>query len=107
MSTVRKDYPVSRNLPVWKFYYQGHHSHPVRRTILVHRVTQDKVYGYELREGTVTRSFKDAPMKSFKKSRIAKIRQCGRRLRRRTDPDFHDNTTLQKFSLLDFVKTGV
>ena len=100
-------YDLVRNLPVAKFYYQGSHSHPVRRTVLVVENGRNTLKGYELREGAETRSFAMAPIKAFSKNRIAKIGQCGRRLRTRTPAKMHKKSTFERLSLLDLVKTGV
>jgi hypothetical protein len=104
---MNDSYPVVRSQPVAKFYYQGSHSHPVRRTVLVVENNKNLLTGYELREGSVTRNFDQAPIKSYRHSKIARIEQCGRRLRKRTPKDNHQNTTYVRRSLLDLVKEGV
>ena len=58
-------YPVVRNQPVARFYYQGNHSHPVRRTVLVTETTSNLIKGYELREGATVRELAKAPIKSY------------------------------------------
>ncbi len=103
---VKHTYPVRRNLPVARFYYQGSHSHPVRRTILITESTSRYIRGYELREGSEVRSFLDAPIKTFTRKKIAKIEQCGFRLRRRTPPKEHSSSTFQSVGLIDLVKKG-
>ena len=102
-----KEYTLVRNLPVARFYYQGSHSHPVRRTVLVVTATSRTITGYELREGSDVRSYNKAPIKSFRRAKIAKVNQCGRRLRQRVEPRQLDRTTLQRVSLVDIVKRGV
>jgi hypothetical protein len=102
-----KDYSLVRNLPVARFYYAGSHSHPVRRTVLVIESTSRRITGFELREGSEVRDFKNAPIKSYRRVKIAKVRQCGPRLRRRTDQRNLYKTTLQRVSLIDLVKKGV
>jgi len=102
-------YKLVRNLPVAKFDYQGaSHSHPVRRTVLIHRSTPNYIVGYELREGSEVRSFKDAPVKTFKRNRIAKIKQLDSRriLRKRATKDDLDKTTFARTSLLNLVTDG-
>lgn len=64
-------YEIARKKPVAKFYYKGHHSHPVRRTILVVKSTPKIIVGYELREGNLKHKLKDAPVKSFRRDKIA------------------------------------
>ena len=103
----KKDYPLVKALPVAKFYYQGSHTHPVRRTLLVTEVTSTQICGYELRDGAIIRPFTKAPIKSFTRNKIAKIGQCGRRLRKRTPAELQTNTTLTRLGWVDFVKQGV
>jgi len=102
----KKDYPLVKALPVAKFYYQGSHTHPVRRTVLVTEVTTTTIRGYEVREGATIRPFTSAPVKSYTRNKIAKIGQCGRRLRTRTPADLHAKTTLTRLGLVDFIKQG-
>jgi hypothetical protein len=66
-----------RNLPVARFYYKGQsHSHPVRRTVLIFETGSNTFTGYELREGNTTRTVGAAPIKTFRKDRIATRAQC-------------------------------
>ena len=103
----RKTYTVVETDPVAKFYYKGTHSHPVRRTVIVIKETDNLIKGYEMRAGNETRDFTTAPIRGLRKDRIALIKQCGRRLRKRTPKDLHDTTTLQKTGLLDIIKNGM
>ena len=65
-------YGLVRNLPVWKFFYKGTHSKPVRTTLAVTEIRGDVVKGYVLRRGNfVCARLQDASIKSFKKSEIA------------------------------------
>jgi hypothetical protein len=83
-----------RNLPVWKFFYKGTHSKPVRTTLAVTEVRGDVVKGYVLRRGnTVCSKLQDAPIKSFKKSEIALIKGSKK-------------TTLSKHTLTDLIVNG-
>lgn len=102
-----KDYKLVRTLPVARFYYAGSHSHPVRRTVLVIEATSRRITGFELREGSEVRNYRKAPVKSYRRTKIAKVRQCGRRLRKRVDSRLLSKTTLQRVSLVDLVKKGV
>ena len=71
-------YCLIRNLPVWKFFYKGTHSKPVRTTLAVTEVQGDVVKGYVLRRGnTVYPKLEGAPFKSFKKSEIAIAKENG------------------------------
>jgi hypothetical protein len=83
-----------RNLPVWKFFYKGTHSKPVRTTLAVTEVRGDVVKGYVLRRGNeVCSRLQDAPIKSFKKSEIALIKGSKK-------------TTLSKHTLTDLIVNG-
>jgi hypothetical protein len=69
-----KIYEPVEKTPVAKFFYKGTHSRPIRRTVIVIKETRKIIVGYELREGNVLRSTKDAKnhIKSYLKSKIAK-----------------------------------
>lgn len=102
------EYKIVRNLPVARFYYQGSHSHPVRRTVLVTENQKGYIRGYELREGSIVRAATTkAPIKTYRKSRIACIGQCGRRLRNRVPKALHARTTYERVRLLDLVRSGI
>lgn len=64
---------VPRNT-VARFYYQGTHSHPIRRTVLVIEETKDHITGYEIREGSVVRSISETreTIRKYRKDKIAK-----------------------------------
>lgn len=102
-----KLYPIVRNMPVARFYYQGSHSHPVRRTVLVIENAKNYIRGYELRDGSIVRPATKAPIKTYRKTKIARIGQCGLRLRKRVHPKLHTNTTFQRVNLLSLVFEGV
>lgn len=68
-------YQPIRNQPFYKFYYKGSHSHPVQRTVLVTKLTRECVTGYELREGKLARTIDTAPIKTYRRSKIAKLSQ--------------------------------
>jgi len=97
-------YEVVRNLPVARFYYQGTHSHPVRRTVLIIEMHNSYFRGYELREGSKVRNLSEAPVKSYKKERIAKESDLGARKHRQPGPNV---TTLKRMNLLDLLKSGI
>ena len=103
---MKKVYPFVKSLPVAKFYYQGSHSHPVRRTVLVTESTPAFIRGYEVREGSETRPFTKSKIKTYTRSKIAVVGQCGRRLRKRTPQDAHNCSTLTRLNLANFVKEG-
>jgi hypothetical protein len=93
--------PVSR-LPVAKFYYQGNHSHPVRRTVLIVEENKDQIRGYELREGRTTRSLGEIGkcIKSYRKDKIARWGDYSRLLKAGKAKKKSANTsTLERFSI--------
>lgn len=101
-------YEFFKKRPVARFFYQGTHTHPVRRTIILINQTPDIIAGYEVREGSVTRNVKDAPVKSYRKDLIAKVKQIDTRcsLRKKAEGEQLNKTTLVRENLSDFVKTG-
>lgn len=108
--TADKQYPIVRNLPVADFYYRGKsHTHPVRRRILVIERTPKIIRGYELREGATKRTFKNAPIKSYSRNRIAKISEIDKRrvLYQNTPKSKRNQSTMRTMTLLDLVREGV
>jgi hypothetical protein len=93
---------VNRN-PVARFYYKGNHSHPVRRTVLIVQSTPGYIKGYELREGSITRTMQNAPVKTFRKDRIATLKDLGAAKHREPGPKV---STLVRNPLIDFVVAG-
>lgn len=107
---TRKKYALTRNQPVARFFYQGQrHTHPVRRTVLVIESTPTLITGYEMREGATTRSFGQAPVKSYRKDRIANINEIDSRrtLRKETPRSKQKDTTLTRSDLMSFVTDGI
>jgi hypothetical protein len=103
-------YKLAEGNPIWRFYYQGSNSHPVRRTVAVIEVGKDRVTGYELRHGNNVRGRLDeCPVKSYNLSKIAKIGQLDARrpLRRDTSPRNSTKSTLSKDSLASVLTKGV
>lgn len=83
-----------RNLPVWKFFYKGTHSKPIRTTIAVVENKGDIVRGYVLRRGnSVCTRLQDARIQSFRKSKIASVKGGNR-------------STLSKHTLSDLIVHG-
>lgn len=104
---MSKIHPLVRNFPIWKFYYQGNHSHPIRRTVAVIENNRDSIIGYEMRQGNVSHTnLQDAPIKTFKKTKIAKVRQLDARRPLRRDTYFEDQSTLTKQSLREYIVEG-
>lgn len=106
----KKDYPVMKNMPVARFFYQGKsHTHPVRRTVLLIESTQSYIRGYEMREGSYTRSYKTAPIKTYRRDKIANIDQIDlrRTLRTKTPLNELSKTTLRRSCLVNLVRDGI
>lgn len=103
---MTKSFKLVRNLPVWKFFYKGNHSKPVRTTIAVVENTPTVVTGYVLRRGNeVCSKLQDAQIRSFKKSDIALIGQVTRSSSVKKS-NKANKTTLTKHSIVDLVVTG-
>jgi len=96
-------YPILRKKPVARFYYKGNHTHPVRRTIVLTEVTDDLIRGYEIREGSTVRKLTEAPIKSFRKDRIALLSQLGRNKHREPGPAV---SSLKRETFLKLVRKG-
>ena len=104
------NYDLVRNQPVARFFYRGKHTHPVRRTVLIVENNGKTFTGYELREGATVRSTVDkAPVKSFRKDRIAIIGEIDKRrkLRQATPKKRHAQTTLARSPLASLVTDGI
>jgi len=105
MEVEMKTYPLIRHRPVARFYYQGNHTHPVRRTVLLIESRPKYIRGYELREGGVVRNYSEAPIKTYTRSKIAPSTPYQRRkkaaARKLTGP-----LTLQRTGVVDLVLEG-
>jgi len=107
----RKEFTMSdvsvkliRNLPVWKFFYKGSHSKPIRTTLAVVSNTPNVVTGYVLRRGNeVCNRLQDAKIQSFKKSDIACLGQVCLTSKKSKNAN---KTTLTKHSIVDLIATG-
>jgi hypothetical protein len=106
---MSNEYPVVRNQPVARFFYKGNsHTHPVRRTVVLIESKPKYFRGYELREGAETRTFGQAPIKSFSKKKIARIGEIDRRRKLRAEAgDDLNRSTLERAGFVDLVKKGV
>ncbi len=94
--------------PVAKFRYKGSHSHPVRVTILVIENKSNLLTGYVLRSGSAVFSMNEAPIRSYRKDRIAKFGDyCRLKMSRKTYSKCNYESTLQRLSLLDLSKNGI
>src|SRR5579859_5410932 len=98
------EYDIIKNQPVAKFFYKGTHSHPVKRTVFITENERDYIKGYEVREGTDVRDVDDAPVKTFRKDKIATTSQL------RTDNPLwnkKDKCTLTRMSISQLDECGV
>lgn len=69
-----KKYKLVNTYPVARFYYKGGHSHPIQRTVLLTESTDTHITGYEVRAGKVVRPPNAAPVKSFLRRKIARVK---------------------------------
>lgn len=101
-------YEVLKKMPVAKFYYKGtHHTHPVRRTVVMIEDRPNLIVGYELRDGNIVRHLTSAPIKSFRKDKIAKYGDYSRlRMNQATYNKKHNDTTLERLELIDLISAG-
>ncbi len=104
-----KVYDLVAKLPVARFYYQGTHTHPVRRTVLIIEDRKDTFVGYEFREGTIVRDVTEAlkHVKSYRKDRIAKWGDYARlRMSYKTFMKSPDASTLERYPILSMFQEG-
>lgn len=73
-------YNIAKRNPVLRFFYQGTNSHPIRRTVVKIEEDDKILTGYEMRKGnTVFNRLEEAPIRSYRKDRIATVRQLDAR----------------------------
>jgi hypothetical protein len=107
--TYPKIYDLVAKKPVARFYYQGKHSHPVRRTILMIEETADHICGYEVREGDTVRTGPEAMnhIKTYRKDRIAKWGDYSRlRMSNKTFLKDPKKSTLERESITSMFEEG-
>lgn len=96
---TKKSYDIVTDRPAAKFYYQGRsHTHPVRRTVLIIEDLPEIFVGYEIREGNVVRTAAKAPVKSYRKDKIAKEGDYSR---------LPKGAKLNRMGLFELLKTGI
>lgn len=98
-------YQIKSNLPVAKFFYQGTHSHPVKRTVLVIESTKKKITGYELREGNITRKLGKSPIKTYRRELIARGKNL--RLENPLRKKAANKSTLIRKKLINLLECGI
>lgn len=104
-----KVYDLVAKKPVARFFYKGHHSHPIRRTVAIIAETTGLIIGYEFREGSKVRSVEEAldKIKSYRKDKIAKWGDYQRlRMSTRTFLKSPDLSTLERFSIRSMFTQG-
>lgn len=104
-----KVYPLVEKKPVARFYYQGKHSHPVRRTVLVIEETENTITGYEFRCGNEVRTREQALecIKTFRKDRIPKWGDYSRlRMSSRTFLKDPQKSTLERYGIVTMFSEG-
>ena len=107
----RKVYSLINHKPVAKFFYQGSHSHPVRRTVLIIQETDTKIVGYEFRCGntvrTVSQALQENAVKTYRKDKIAKWGDYSRlRMTSKTFLKDPEDTTLERLPILSMFHDG-
>ena len=110
MCKTNDTYSPVRNQPVARFFYRGKHTHPVRRTVVIVENNHTTFTGYELREGMKVRPTVDkAPMKSFRKDRVALIGEIDKRrkLRKITPRSRQNQTTFTRSNMDSLVTEGI
>jgi len=107
---IKKKYEILAKKPVAKFYYQGTHSHPIRRTVLLIEETDTFLRGYEFRAGNTVRSVSEAmsEIKTYRKDRIARWGDYSRlRMSSRTFLNDPQQSTLQRLPIVTMFTDGV
>lgn len=77
-----KKYKLVNSYPVARFAYKGGHSHPIQRTVLITESSEDRITGYEVRAGNVVREPNAAPIKTFLRRKIARVKNLRMSLKR-------------------------
>ena len=94
--------------PLYRFWYKGKsHSHPVRRTVLVFRTTDTHIFGYEVRSGNMTIPYESAPIKTYRKDKIALYGQYCRLYGAKKNKDKNPrSSTLKRSSIREYFEVG-
>lgn len=93
--------------PVFRFFYKGSHSHPVRRTVLVFKKTRHYILGYEVRNGNEVCSFENAPVKRYLIGKIARYGQdCKLRRSKANKSRNPQESTLVRSGLREYFQYG-
>ncbi len=103
-----KKYKLVNSYPVARFAYKGGHSHPIQRTVLITESTNDRITGYEVRAGKIVREPNAAPIKTYLRRKIARVKNLRMSLKRNylVISGKGMRTTLQRSRLFDYLFTG-
>ena len=104
-----KVYDLVERKPVARFYYQGSHSHPIKRTVLIIEETDAFLKGYEFRVGNEVRNRQEAlsKVRTYRKDRIAKWGDYSRlTMTAKTFFKDHDTSTLERAPIISMFKEG-
>jgi hypothetical protein len=101
-------YKLVNTYPVARFYYKGGHSHPIQRTVLITESTYTHIIGYEVRSGKIIREPNAAPVKSYLRRKIARIKNMRASIKRDYLTISHGPmvSTLKRSRLYDYLFTG-
>lgn len=105
----KKVYDLVPRNTVARFYYQGSHSHPIRRTVLVIEEDDNHITGYEIREGGHVRTIDEArdAVRTYRKDRIAKWGDYSRlRMSAKNFMNDPEDTTLVRESITTMFTEG-
>lgn len=94
-----KKYNIIGRLSLAKFWYQGQsHTHPVRREVILTGNSRTHLVGYEVRVGRDTTPVDVAPIKSYRKDKIARYGQfCRiRESKKNQDKDMTASTLVRR-----------
>jgi hypothetical protein len=69
--------------------------------------TDKVIRGYELRESLTVRPLKDAPIKTYTRSKIARMSQIDRKTTLRKTAGDKDRSTLVRKPIFDLIMNGV
>jgi hypothetical protein len=106
---TKKTYDLVTSKPVARFYYQGNHSHPIRRTVLIIEERENLIIGYEIRSGNTVRTVPEAldSIKSFRKDEIAKWGDYKRlRMSSKTFMKDPNESTLERSAIMTMFTEG-
>jgi hypothetical protein len=103
-----KRYKLVNSYPVARFYYKGGHSHPIQRTVLLTESTDSRITGYEVRAGKIVRQPNNAPIKSYLRKKIARVKSLKASMKRNALIISNGPmvTTLKRTRLHDYLFVG-